>query len=257
MAEILLLRIDNRECSVKTILPSLLEKINFKYVFENLDCGDFILEKEGKPFFVFERKTLKDLLASIKDGRYKDQKQRMIERFGREKVVYLIEGGLNYSTILSGFNDIESKALKSSIINTQLRDHVKVMATHNLQETCSLIYEIASRVLKDTDKYNDQYNKQHGDVNSVDPVERRFHQSVKKEQFTKTQVFTQQLCQISGISLKTAEAICKEFADMKTFYDTLSPLEHEQKLKLLKNIYLKDNRRINSKVADKIIQYMF
>lgn len=248
----IVLHIDHRECNAKTLLASKLENDGLKYVFENLECGDFIVKVDGRPVIVFERKTVRDLLASIKDGRYRDQKQRMVDTFGRENIVYVIEGVFTYHGDMQGFTEVEHKSLKTSIINTQLRDKIAVMRTQDTIETCALLHEILLRVSKDTHKYIA------GDSNvEMQKSPLNLQHSRRKENGTKTDVFTQQLCQISGISQKTAEALCKEFIDMKTFYERLLSLDNEQKLKLLKNIYLKDNRRINSKVAERIIQYMF
>jgi ERCC4-type nuclease len=244
----IVLHIDHRECHAKTLLPSKLDNDDLKYVFENLDCGDFIIKADGRPIVVFERKTTRDLLASIIDGRYRNQKQRMVEAFGRENIVYIIEGSFTYHGDMQSFTEVEHKSLKTSIMNTQLRDKIAVMRTQDVIETCALLHEILIRVSKDTNKYvNVETQKQSFIV----------QHPRKKESGTKSEVFIQQLCQISGISQKTAEALCNEFIDMKTFYETLSSLNSEQKLKLLKNIYLKDNRRINSKVAERILHYMF
>ncbi len=244
-----LVRIDHRECAIKPLITSLLEHDNINYTLENLDCGDFVIEIDGQPLLVIERKTIKDLLASIKDGRYKEQKHKMIEKHGKAKVMYLIEGAFSFQDMPKGFTDIEYKSLKSSIINTQVRDKVALMQTNDLQETCAYLYDVVSRINQNTTKYSLESGLQ-----APPPV---VHNSSVKKKTSRNEVFIQQLCQVSGISHKTAEAISREFTDMKTFYETLLPLENEQKLKLLKNIYLKDNRRINSKVADTIVQYMF
>ena len=242
------LRIDHREGVVKTTLSSLLDEQHVEYVCENLDCGDFVVEINDQAYFVIERKTIKDLISSIKDGRYKEQKRKMIEKFGRDKLFYLIEGDLSFVDCPYYLTDVEYKSVKTSVINTQLRDRIQVLHTKDINESCALICEILKRVINDPNKYLTQC--------VYDTVKNTPSSSVRKKH-SKTDVFIQQLCQISGISGKTADALSKEFVDMKTFYSTLSPLDDEQKLKLLKNIYLKDNRRINGKVAEQILQYMF
>ena len=44
--------------------------------YENLNLGDIIIYFKETPIFIIERKTLPDLLASIKDGRYIEQKKK-------------------------------------------------------------------------------------------------------------------------------------------------------------------------------------
>ena len=52
--------------------------VKFPYIiYKNLDLGDIIIEYNDIPLIIIERKTIPDLLASIKDGRYKEQKKRI------------------------------------------------------------------------------------------------------------------------------------------------------------------------------------
>ena len=45
---------------------------------ETLPIGDILIKTdEGKDVLIVERKSLKDLLASIKDGRYEEQSHRL------------------------------------------------------------------------------------------------------------------------------------------------------------------------------------
>ena len=71
-----IIKFDNREKD----LIKLLETKGYDVVLENLDLGDIqfvdLISKEI--IIIIERKTYADLSASIKDGRYKEQKERMI-----------------------------------------------------------------------------------------------------------------------------------------------------------------------------------
>ena len=64
--------IDNREKELKDYF-----KNNDNIKFENLDIGDIVIKDNDKIIMMIERKTLEDLSASIKDGRYKEQKIRL------------------------------------------------------------------------------------------------------------------------------------------------------------------------------------
>lgn len=95
--------IDNRE--PKTIIDSL-EFINNtsknKIIIEikSLDLGDYILydEENEKNIIIIERKSLADLEASIKDGRYNEQSYRLSQNsLVNHNIYYLIEGSIiNY-----------------------------------------------------------------------------------------------------------------------------------------------------------------
>ena len=97
------LYIDNRE--PKAIIDAL-EFINNssknKITIElaNLDLGDFVLydEKNEQNIIIIERKSLTDLEASIKDGRYNEQSYRLSQNtLANHNIYYLIEGSIiNY-----------------------------------------------------------------------------------------------------------------------------------------------------------------
>ena len=77
---------------------------NHEIKCERLPLGDLILHDpnlgQGRDIVIFERKTLNDLAASIRDGRYKEQSFRLIETaaatgFNTHHIVYIIEGDLS------------------------------------------------------------------------------------------------------------------------------------------------------------------
>jgi ERCC4-type nuclease len=64
---------------------------------EVLNIGDVILKfNDNTEMCVIERKTIQDLLSSIKDGRYEEQSYRLIHASGHNphNILYIIEGQL-------------------------------------------------------------------------------------------------------------------------------------------------------------------
>ena len=59
-----------------------------------LHLGDIQFQNEdSESIVIIERKTLEDLSASIKDGRYREQSQRLsMTSLVRHRIIYLIEG---------------------------------------------------------------------------------------------------------------------------------------------------------------------
>ena len=139
------LKIDNREGKCKEYcVPS--EDI----VFEQLTFGDFQLCKDGEICFLFERKTPEDLLASIKDGRYKNQKASCLTHFKPHQYFYILEGAISYT---SQPKFPHEKILHSAIINTQLRDKIGFFFTRSPKETFELIKSIYQRFKEKPDEY--------------------------------------------------------------------------------------------------------
>lgn len=249
-------KIDAREHKLKDILMQSIdceECLAFLVVeCENLFCGDFVIEVDGKPIVAIERKTLADLVASIRDGRYRVQKAKLLECYKGVPIIYLIEGRYDFTPSVPAFIEgIEKYSLLSSIINTQIRDNVQVVNTKDLEDTFDFLLALLVRVCKDPKKYQGR-TPQEG-IKKEDLI------SSKPKVSNKQDMFFYQLTQVPGISAKTAQAFVDKFDNMKAFYDAFEGSNDEEKLKILKNITIEDNtkkRRINSKVAEAIVQFM-
>lgn len=241
------LKIDNREGKCKDLIH--LE--NVEIIFENLIFGDFQILIDDKIELIFERKTLEDLLASIKDGRYKNQKINIRSNFDVRQYFYIIEGNVTYS---SKTTNIQSKILQSAIINTQLRDKIGMFFTKNCNETCELIMSIYNRV-KDSPV---EYVLKKDICLNNDSIEEK--QIVSKKVSNVNECWKQQLCAIPNVSSKTADAIMLEFSDIRQFFTALGGLSKEECIKRLEQIKTKDDngkfRKISSKIVQNIINYV-
>ena len=69
--------IDNREND----LIQLIEKLDINFEKKNLILGDISFNKDENELLIIERKTISDLVCSIKDGRHKEQKLRLMSNF--------------------------------------------------------------------------------------------------------------------------------------------------------------------------------
>ena len=88
------LEIDYREKALIKVLDD--KNINYKSL--NLELGDVrFLDSSFNELIIFERKTLKDLASSIKDGRYHEQSMRLDgHKLHNHNIIYLIEGDMDY-----------------------------------------------------------------------------------------------------------------------------------------------------------------
>jgi ERCC4-type nuclease len=249
MEDCICVKIDNREQKIKEVINTLENKIQgFVITYDNLPCGDIVFSYNGDVIVVFERKTLGDLLASIKDGRYRIQKDNMMAKFGTSRVMYIIEGELEFDC---DSGDVDHKSVVTSIINTQLRDNIKIIQTKHIHQTCHFILEICARLVKNPTIYLKM------DAASTSTQE----DFIKKAKINgKGDLFFHQMAQIPGVSTKTAQAFVESFETMNNFYLKMCHLDNSEKLKLLQNIFITEQnkkRRISSKVISNILQYMF
>lgn len=272
MSDIVILKVDNRENFKSKFIDCNDENI----MFENLACGDFIIEVNNSPIVLIERKTLQDLTASIKDKRWQNQKITLAATYNKSIIYYLIEGSFDYNESVDVYiNGISKKAIISSIMNTLVRDNIKIIFTKNTQDSFDFICGLFRRITKDPKKYiyhPDPPNKEltidenNSNHNSIHNIQKDFEVIKCIKDINKETCFINQLCQIPDISKKTAKAISIFFENSsKIFYERLLDKNDEEKLKVLKNIYIEDDsnsinkrkRRISEKVVKNIINLMF
>lgn len=109
-----------------------------------LPIGDILIKTdEGKDVMIVERKTLADLLASIKDGRYEEQSHRLkyASGFPAHNVVYIIEGMLS---TLKTF--MEKKLVISAIASLNYFKGFSVFRTSGVQETADTLIYMADKI---------------------------------------------------------------------------------------------------------------
>lgn len=152
-------------------------------VASNLDLGDIIfnyysikakgddenineeLTDNNKLYeVIIERKEINDLISSIKDNRYKEQKIRILSQISKKQhhceLIYLIEG-----TVDKIRNPRDIKMYHGSIISMLLRDNIKLLFSDNIEETACIVKRIYSRIIKNPGEFKKRVVN---DVNSLD-----------------------------------------------------------------------------------------
>ena len=119
---------------------------------KKLDIGDIIISSSKHPdkSFIIERKCMTDMISSIKDGRYKEQKIRLqAERSNSNTIIcYLLEGLVND---LRKPND--KTLLYGSIISSIFRDTIPIIRTTSLQETLDILTRLYERMNKNINDF--------------------------------------------------------------------------------------------------------
>lgn len=228
--------LDHREGRLKDLLAD----TSIPYTCQNLDVGDVVLLLDGKEWLVFERKTMSDLLASINDGRYRSQKERLLHAFAPQQVFYILEGACPFHVCPKTPQD---KIVHGAIINTMLRDHVGVFYTRNVEETCHLLQCIFTRLQSDPSKYK------------IAPLPQEL--VPKPTHMTRTmdptRCWVNQLCQVPDVSLKTAEAIAQRYPTLQAFYEAFRGKSSSQKLIALKELATTDSKGKSRKLSSRVI----
>lgn len=144
-----MLIIDNREGKLIELIKAT-PTFKIPYELQSLQIGDIIIssEKHLDKSIIIERKCVQDMLASIKDGRYKEQKIRLqaekCNSNGNKLICYLIEGSSSDVRYPS-----EKTVFHGSIVSSIFRDEIPLIRTSNLNETLDIIIRIHERMSKD------------------------------------------------------------------------------------------------------------
>jgi ERCC4-type nuclease len=165
------LLIDYREKKIITTLKELEEQKKLVITTKNLDLGDIIFkllsDNTGSTTYeiIIERKEINDLISSIKDKRYKEQKHRIQSSISTNKhtteLIYLIEGSVDNIR-----NPRDIKMYHGSIISMLLRDNIKIVFTQDIPETCKFIERLYSRLSNKPHDFN--ASCEHTSINNTD-----------------------------------------------------------------------------------------
>lgn len=209
-----------------------------------LDIGDIHLVHEGV-CVILERKTFADFAASLKDGRYKEQKYRLKESGLR--VAYLLEEVPSVPDLVSHTHTIyglQPSAFITSMIHTMFRDGFPILMASSMDETVQWIYEIAKRMEKEPNNFR---SIQEGG-SYVDTLRSK---QCKSEKIDVPMCQTMMLMQIPGISHKLAKELVDKFGTVRALIETLVPLDDKARLTELQSVPL-----LGPKKAQKIIEYL-
>jgi ERCC4-type nuclease len=124
-----------------------------------LDLGDAQVRGPGDTLvLVLERKTLADLSASVKDGRYREQTARLLANVPRERVVYVIEAPAQYHIYSAGagggaagagWGCLPPATLRSCLLSLQFRKGVRVVVTAGPAETAGFLHSCTAYLARD------------------------------------------------------------------------------------------------------------
>lgn len=272
----MIIKIDTREQELFTKCQHAINSITkfnaIQLISETLPLGDIIINDGTNDCIIIERKTLSDLAASIKDGRYEEQSYRLNGlQHHNHNIIYLIEGDMNR---FNAFKDrIDKQTLYSAMFSINYFKGFSVMRSNSLEETaniaCNMVYKLvgglkagktpfySNRQL--TNKLDDECNEQtkEGVVDveqDKEPTEKDYCsvvKKVKKENITADNIGEIMLCQIPGVSSTSALAILAQF---KTLPNLIKAINDDETC--LNNICTTDAKGKSRKISKTTIATM-
>jgi len=286
--------LDERESALYSTCNTLFNNIIEKKIQKRvLELGDILIvddsnsetNGEEKVLVMIERKTITDLLSSIKDGRYEEQSHRLQNASGMHShnIIYILEGMFSNSIR----NPQEKKIVLSAITSLNYFKGYSVIRTCSITETAELILNMVDKIERDMKKgktaafsitpfcktnilEKEDIPKPDEDVQIHDKeikeeeirreVETKKYcevvKKVKKENITKENMGEIILCQIPGISSTTAIAIMNYVdCSLLKLLDILKNSPEElQKIKIGKTE--EKQRRISKKSIENMTYFL-
>jgi ERCC4-type nuclease len=254
--------IDNRENELIEKVKKLIDTNpcfkDLEIVVENLPLGDIIISNGKDDILIIERKSIRDLAASIKDGRYDEQSYRLNGiAHENHNIIYLIEGDINHFKNIK----MDKMTIYSAIFSLNYFKGFSVMRTFSVEETAFFICNTTKKLIKEENEKKKGYYSKENIINQDKAlvVEENNYinviKKVKKENITPNNIGEIMLCQIPGISTTAALTIMKKYTKIQ---DLILALQTDENC--LKDIsYLNNNgqqRKINKSSGEIIIKFL-
>ena len=271
----MILKIDIRENTLIQICQqNIHQHQGIQLVSEALPIGDIIICDENEEYLIIERKTLLDLSASIKDGRYEEQSYRLNGlTHHNHNIIYLIEGEMNSFVMKSAKNKVDNSMLYSAMFSINYYKGFSLMRSSSVTETATILCNMCSKIKRDLAKGRVPYyrnlpltenTEKNGDENSEQSEEKQEPEAKnyctvikknKKENITKENIGEIMLCQIPGISSTIAMAIMKNYGSFRELMNAVNDNPH-----CLDNLYTTDKngkqRKISKSAISTIIEFL-
>jgi len=237
------LRIDNREHK----LIELTNDNSFNFIeISTLDIGDIhICDNSNNILIIFERKTIPDLLSSIKDGRYSEQSLRLSENnLHNHNIYYLIEGHIGKYH--------NENLIYSTLCSISYFKGFSIYRTLNINETFKFLLQFYRKIEKD--KRIGYYNENNTNKEEIDYCSTI--KTKKKDNINPDNILKILLIQIPGISDKIAFTIYYKYRHLDNLLYTINNNQNElYELKIV-NEKTNKSRKINKKSIDNLILYL-
>lgn len=209
------LKVDSRERA----LILLFREKSVEVIVETLDIGDIqIINIEDSSIqLIFERKTISDLHSSIRDGRYHEQKSRLVSNVDRNRICYLLEGDIRTAS------RVDVNSVYGAVINTLFRDQILVYRSRDMNDTYEFLHGIITRMNKNEATSREWLSFLNGIQKDkcvdVDPAV--YKHANKSKNVTKEVIYVNMLSDIPGCSTKIACVIRENYPTMKILMDEL------------------------------------
>jgi ERCC4-type nuclease len=206
----LVVHIDFREKELYEVLKGRAAELPFGIASQNLEVGDVMIGLEsGQPLLVMERKTLSDLASSNRDGRYREQRARLLSVKGQGvAIAYIMEIGSGWSNELNRIwpGKVIETTLYSIVLRLQLRYGISVLQVKDTAGTIALIGQLCKMLQEDNEVFS-QAGGIVGDATAAAAVYTEALSAQKSANRNMKRPAAGMLCAVAGVGGKMSESI--------------------------------------------------
>jgi len=191
--------VDTREAELIKLFTD--EKVDIEV--KQLSVGDIWIGD-----LIIERKSIRDLEASILDGRYREQRGRILAYCQENKTqpMYILEGGLHSHT-----GRLQTSAIMKFINRLIFHYQIPVVQTSSIKETAELLRAITEQQQEKPESLQRK--------TELVKVADGFHTQKKCNAQDPKQFSIASLSQCPGVSVKMAESLVTAFGSLKGVMD--------------------------------------
>jgi len=198
---------------------------------------------------IFERKTIADLLSSIKDGRYSEQSVRLTShQLHNHYVYYLIEGPI------TKYQD--EKLVYSTLCSLSYFKGFSILRSYSVKDTGDTLVAFCNKLEKEDNKGKKGYyvDCSFGGLDEVDYCSSI--KTTKKDNITPDNILRIMLMQIPKINAKSSSAIADKYHSMSELLRIINDNKNELYNVKMINDKTNKSRKINKSAIDNICKYL-
>jgi ERCC4-type nuclease len=169
-------------------------------------------------------------------------------------VVYIVEG--DFARYNERFSKIGKKALHSAMCSLNYYKGFSVIRTMSVMETYELVHSYADKLAASPAPYGYYHPASDAGATTTDEVSYCSMLKVKQvkcENITPQNIAEIMLCNIPGVSSKTAAAIVKKYPTMRALMDALAECQSSD---CLADIHLETNRKLSKQCINNIYNFL-
>jgi len=251
--------LDSREGSLIDTIRNGYTDISFEV--QSLDLADIEIQGSQEQRFLLERKSIRDLAASLNDGRFKDQKDRLLgvlEREPKTAIGYVIEGGMRGNDKDRIQGRITLGMLRSLLFTIQFKYRIPVVFTTNVRDTASWVNRFCKLLIKKPDfcPVGSGSNAGCSSYKTLMPA------PVRNRASDSQSIAIAMLTTIQGVSHKIGSeivnSVCAQSSGEcpKSFFDVIRESDRESFTGMLENIKI-SRRKVSKKIRESLCDVFY